>query len=59
MTLKKLLCDAINELASLDSLKGECVSCSCDINNFIMKPLINIFFNILANNFTMALNRKK
>ena len=59
ITIKTLINDAINESPSLNSSKGDCVSCSCNMNNSIVKPLMSTFFNVSAHTFIMTLNRKE
>ena len=59
ITFKKIISDSIDILPSLNCLQGICESYGSDIRNTIVKPLINTFFNVSANNFTLVLNKKE
>ena len=59
MTFKKIISDSIDATPSFEYLRGTCESHSCDMKNTIVKPLINNLFNVSANDFTLALNRKE
>ena len=54
-----LIHDMIAKLMSLNSTRGECMSCDIEMKNVFINLLMNKFFNVLVNNFIIVLNRKE